>query len=158
MALKEGQQAPAFTLQGSDGKTHALDDYSGTRLVIFFYPKDSTPGCTKEACGFRDAYSELIDMGIKLLGVSKDSLKSHTNFIAKYELPFPLLSDPETKMLQDYAAWGEKKLYGKTSLGCIRSTVLIDKDRTVIKHWPKVAKAAEHPQQVLSYIRELVDA
>ncbi len=157
MALKEGQQAPAFTLQGSDSKSHSLSDYSGTRLVIFFYPKDSTPGCTKEACGFRDAYSELLDMGIKILGVSKDSLKSHTNFSAKYDLPFPLLSDPETKMLQDYAAWGEKKLYGKTSLGCIRSTVLIDKDGTVIKHWPKVAKAGEHPEQVLTYIRDLVN-
>ncbi len=155
MAIIEGRAAPDFSLRGSDGKEHNLRDYAGKKLLIYFYPKDNTPGCTKESCAFGDRHAELRSMGINLVGVSKDSLISHDKFISKFKLPFTLLSDPETTMMQAYDAWGEKKLYGKVSIGCIRSTVLIDQDGTVLKHWPKVLKAADHPQQVLEDIKEL---
>ena len=153
MAIIEGEKAPDFTLPGSDGKTHSLTDYVGKKLIIYFYPKDNTPGCTKESCAFAESYQELQELDVNLVGVSKDSLASHDKFIAKFGLPFVLLSDPETTMLQNYNAWGEKKLYGKVSLGCIRSTVIIDSDGTVLKHWPQVKKAAEHPQEVLEYLK-----
>ncbi|MDA3904105.1 MAG: peroxiredoxin [Desulfuromusa sp.] len=155
MAIKEGQMAPDFTLIGSDGKTHKLHDYAGKILIVYFYPKDNTPGCTKESCAFAEMYNELQALDINLLGVSKDSLTAHDKFISKFNLPFTLLSDPDKVMLQDYDAWGEKKNYGKVSMGCIRSTVLIATDGTVLKHWPIVKKAAEHPQQVLDFLKEL---
>ena len=153
MPSLEGKPAPDFNLPGSDGKTHSLKDYRGKKLILYFYPRDNTPGCTKEACGFRDLGAELAAQDAVVLGVSKDSLDSHDKFIAKFDLPFVLLSDPETEMMKSYRAWGEKKLYGKTSLGCIRSTLVIDTDGTVIKHWPKVKKAAEHPAEVLAFLR-----
>ncbi len=109
MAIIEGQAAPDFKLNGSDGKQHQLKDYAGKKLIIYFYPKDNTSGCTKEACAFGDMYHELGDMDVQLLGVSKDSLAAHDKFISKFDLPFTLLSDPDTTMMQDYAAWGEKK-------------------------------------------------
>ena len=120
--------------------------------MIYFYPKDNTPGCTKEACGFRDNYRELLDRGIVLLGVSKDSIASHNRFIGNQGLPFVLLSDPDAGMMQAYGAFGEKVLYGKRSLGTIRSTVVIGPDVVVRKHWAKVAKAEQHPAQVLEYL------
>jgi len=155
MAIIEGQPAPDFTLTGSDGKEHKLQDYTGKKLIVYFYPKDNTSGCTKESCAFSEMYAELQSMEVQLLGVSKDSLASHDKFIDKFNLPFTLLSDPDKVMLQDYDAWGEKKNYGKVSMGCIRSTVLIATDGTVIKHWAKVRKAADHPQQVLDYLKDL---
>ena len=151
----EGKKAPDFSLNGSDGKAHSLKDYEGQRVVIYFYPRDNTPGCTKEACGFRDLNKEITDQNTVVLGISKDSLVSHDKFIAKFELPFTLLSNPETEMMQQYGAWGEKKLYGKVSIGCIRSTVIVDEQGTVIKHWRRVPKAADHPQKVLEFIQSL---
>jgi peroxiredoxin Q/BCP len=148
----EGKKAPDFTLDGSDGKRHSLKDYSGRTVVIFFYPKDNTSGCTKEACGFRDEYRRLSEKNIVLLGVSKDSIASHTKFISTYRLPFILLSDPETTMMSAYAAFGEKVMYGKKTTGTIRSTVVIGPDGIVMKHWSKVAKADQHPAQVLEYL------
>jgi len=149
----EGQKAPGFTLEGSDGKQHSLEQYAGKIVVIYFYPRDNTPGCTKEACGFRDNYQELIDKGVVLLGVSKDSLATHGKFISNHSLPFVLLSDPDCSMMRAYGAFGEKVMYGKKTSGTIRSTVIIAPDGTVKKHWPKVAKADQHPAQVLEYLR-----
>jgi peroxiredoxin Q/BCP len=151
--LLEGQKAPDFTLEGSDGEQHSLQQYTGKTVVIYFYPKDNTTGCIKEACGFRDNYKELTGNGIVLLGVSKDSLASHNKFTSNYSLPFVLLSDPEATMMQAYGAFGEKTMYGKKTLGTIRSTVVISPDGTIIKHWPKIAKADQHPAQVLDYLR-----
>jgi len=153
MAILEGQKAPDFSLQGSDGKTHSLKDYAGRTLVIYFYPKDNTPGCTKEACTFRELSGELQQLDVTVLGVSKDSLASHDKFIAKFGLPFVLLSDPDTSMMQSYGAFGEKKLYGKVSLGTIRSTVVVGPDGTVLKHWPTVKKAETHPHDVLEFLK-----
>jgi len=155
MAITEGQAAPDFTLQGSDGKTHSLKDYAGRKLIIYFYPRDNTPGCTKEACAFGEMMKELQTLDAALLGVSKDSLSSHDKFIGKFGLPFNLLSDPDTTMMQAYDAWGEKKNYGKVSMGCIRSTVLIDANGRVLKHWKPVKNAAEHPRQVLDFLKSL---
>ncbi|QBG48744.1 peroxiredoxin [Verrucomicrobia bacterium S94] len=151
----EGKKAPAFTLEGSDGKKHSIEDYLGKRVVIYFYPRDNTPGCTKESCGFRDINQEISDLNTVVLGVSKDSLASHDKFIEKFNLPFTLLSDPETKMMEKYGAWGEKVLYGKKSIGCIRSTVIVDEKGKVIKHWKKVTKAEAHPAKVLEFLRNL---
>ena len=109
MAIKEGQPAPDFNLSGSDGKDHTLQDYRGKMLIVYFYPKDNTPGCTKESCAFGEMFSELQKRDINLLGISKDSLASHDKFIKKFNLPFTLLSDPDTVMLQDYDAWGKRK-------------------------------------------------
>ncbi|RNC66348.1 MAG: peroxiredoxin [Desulfuromonadales bacterium] len=149
----EGKKAPDFTLEGSDGKKHSLKEYAGKTVVIYFYPKDNTPGCTKEACGFRDLHQELVAKGVVLLGVSKDSLKSHDKFIRDFGLPFTLLSDPETTMMSAYGAFGEKVQYGKTTMGTIRSTVVVGPDGTVVKHWAKVAKAEAHPAQVLEFLK-----
>jgi peroxiredoxin Q/BCP len=152
MATMEGSKAPDFSLQGSDGKTHSLKDYAGKTLIIYFYPMDNTPGCNKEACNFRDLYDDLERRNVVLLGVSKDSLTSHDKFIRKFDLPFVLLSDPDCSMMQAYGAFGEKKLYGKTALGVIRSTVVVGPDGTVLKHWKPVKKADEHPQQVVDFL------
>ena len=148
----EGAKAPRFSLEGSDGKRHSLDEYRGKTVVIYFYPKDNTPGCTKEACGFRDSYRQLLDRGIVLLGVSKDSIPSHARFIGGHGLPFVLLSDPDAAMMQAYEAYGEKVMYGKKTVGTIRSTVVIGPDGVVRKHWTRVAKAEQHPAQVLEYL------
>ncbi|MGD0586148.1 MAG: peroxiredoxin [Oryzomonas sp.] len=147
----EGKKAPDFDLEGSDGKRHSLKEYAGKSVVLYFYPKDSTPGCTKEACGFRDDYKKLIDRGAVLLGVSKDSIASHGKFIAAQGLPFVLLSDPDTTMMQAYQAFGEKVMYGKKTTGAIRSTVVIGPDGVVRKHWARVAKAEQHPAEVLRF-------
>jgi peroxiredoxin Q/BCP len=148
----EGKPAPDFALEGSDGKTHRLGDYKGKTIVIYFYPKDNTSGCTKEACGFRDNFAILQDKGITILGVSKDSIASHGKFIGTYGLPFTLLSDPDTAMMQAYGAFGTKVMYGKETTGTIRSTVIVGPDGIVRKHWQKVAKADQHPAQVLDFL------
>ena len=149
----EGQKAPDFTLEGSDGAIHTLKQYAGKTVVIYFYPKDNTSGCTKEACGFRDRHTDLAEKNVVVLGVSKDSIASHGKFIANHHLPFVLLSDPDTAMMQSYGAYGEKVMYGKKTTGTIRSTVIIGADGIVRKHWTKVAKAEQHPDQVLDYLR-----
>jgi peroxiredoxin Q/BCP len=154
MASLEGKKAPDFELVGSDGKKHELRDYSGKTVVIYFYPKDNTPGCTKEACSFRDLHQDLQKMGVVLLGVSKDSLKSHDKFIRDFGLSFVLLSDPEATMMQAYGAFGEKVMYGKKTMGTIRSTVVVGPDGMVVKHWQTVKKAEEHPAAVVDFLRE----
>ncbi len=155
MASLEGKKAPAFELEGSDGTKHALADYAGRKVVLYFYPKDNTPGCTKEACGFRDVHQQIRDMDVVLFGVSKDSVKSHDKFIRDFGLPFTLLSDPEAKMMEAYGAFGEKVMYGKKTMGTIRSTVVIGPDGTVVKHWPAVKKAEDHPAEVLEFLRRM---
>jgi len=148
----EGKRAPEFVLEGSDGKRHSLREYAGKTIVIFFYPKDNTSGCTKEACGFRDGYSQLADKDTVLLGVSKDSIVSHDRFISSHNLPFTLLSDPDAAMMAAYGAFGEKLMYGKKTTGTIRSTVVIGPDGIIKKHWAKVANAELHPAQVFDYL------
>ncbi|OGU17091.1 MAG: peroxiredoxin [Geobacteraceae bacterium GWC2_53_11] len=149
----EGKKAPDFLLEGSDGRQHTLKQYAGKTVVVYFYPKDNTPGCTKEACGFRDNYQELMDGGVVVLGVSKDSVASHGKFISNHDLPFVLLSDPDCAMMRAYEAFGEKVMCGKVSTGTIRSTVIVGPDGVVQKQWAKVAKAEQHPDQVLAYLR-----
>ncbi len=154
MAIEEGKLAPAFTLADADGRRVALRSLRGRDVVVYFYPRDNTPGCTKEACGFRDLWSELEAAGVVVLGVSPDGAESHRRFVDKYQLPFTLLSDPDRKVMEKYGAWGEKVLYGKKTVGVIRSTVWIGADGKVRKHWRRVPKAADHPARVLAAIRE----
>jgi peroxiredoxin Q/BCP len=149
----EGKKAPAFALEGSDGKTHSLEDYKDKTVVLYFYPKDDTPGCTKEACGFRDRDANLKKAGVVVLGVSKDGTESHKKFIAKYKLPFVLLSDPKLDVMKKYGAYGKKMMYGKEVQGTIRSTVVIGPNGDVVKHWPTVKKAEGHPEEVLAYLK-----
>jgi peroxiredoxin Q/BCP len=152
--IVEGKPAPEFELLGSDGKAHNLAEYRGKNVIIYFYPRDNTPGCTKEACGFRDLQPELAGLNAVVLGVSKDSLKSHDKFIRDFGLPFTLLSDPELNMMKAYGAYGAKVMYGKPVEGVIRSTVIIAPDGKVLKHWQKVAKAETHPQEVVKFLKE----
>jgi peroxiredoxin Q/BCP len=154
MTKLEGRKAPAFDLERNDGKKHALEDYRGKTIVLYFYPKDDTPGCTKEACGFRDLTPALKESGTVVLGVSKDSNASHNKFAAKYKLPFVLLSDPQAEVMKKYGAFGKKMMYGKTVEGTIRSTVVIGPGGDVIKHWPAVKKAEAHPQEVLDFLEQ----
>ena len=149
----EGQKAPAFSLEGNDGKKHSLEDYRGKTVVLYFYPKDDTPGCAKQACGFRDSGSSLKESGAVVLGVSKDGIESHNKFAAKYKLPFTLLSDPKAEVMKKYGAFGKKLMYGKTVEGTIRSTVIIGTKGEVIKHWPAIKKAEAHPEEVLSFLK-----
>ena len=153
MANFEGKKAPTFNLEGNDGKKHLLEDYRGKTVVLYFYPKDDTPGCTKEACGFRDLGSSLKKSGAVVLGVSKDSIDSHNKFAGKYKLPFTLLSDPKAEVMKKYGAFGKKLMYGKTVEGTIRSTVVIGPKGEVIKHWSTVKKAEAHPEEVLSFLK-----
>jgi peroxiredoxin Q/BCP len=149
MAIQEGKAAPAFTLTNQDGEKISLHDLRGKDVILYFYPKDDTPGCTKEACGFRDFNKEIQALDAVILGVSPDSPESHQKFVDKYSLNFDLLSDPDKEMMSRYEAFGEKKLYGKTVQGVIRSTVWIGPDGKVRKHWRRVPKAADHPEKVL---------
>ncbi|NVN97900.1 MAG: peroxiredoxin [Geobacteraceae bacterium] len=151
--LTEGAVAPDFALLGSDGKVHSLKDYRGKTVVIYFYPRDNTPGCTKEACGFRDNHTLVLSLNAVVLGVSKDSMKSHDKFIKDFSLPFILLSDPELEMMKNYGAYGEKIMYGKPVNGVIRSTVVFGPDGVVQKHWKKVTKAETHPEDVIKYLQ-----
>ena len=152
--LTEGTVAPDFTLLGSDGKEHSLRAYRGKRVIIYFYPRDNTPGCTKEACSFRDSHTQIVSLNAVVVGVSKDSMKSHDKFIKDFSLPFTLLSDPDLEMMKNYGAYGEKIMYGKPVNGVIRSTVIINPDGVVQKHWKKVAKAESHPQEVIKYLQD----
>ena len=149
--LEIGTKAPAFTLPDQNGKVHSLSDYAGKKVILYFYPKDNTPGCTKQACGFADRYPQFLEKGAVVLGVSKDSVSSHKNFEQKYALPFPLLSDPEKEVIQAYDVWTEKKNYGKVSLGVVRTTYLIDENGIIIKAMGNV-KAAENPERMLELV------
>lgn len=152
--IEVGKKAPAFTLESSDGGKVKLSDFAGKPVVVYFYPRDNTPGCTVEAQDFRDAAPALKKLGAVVLGVSKDSIASHCKFRDKYELNFPLLSDPDGKVLEAYGAWGEKNMYGKKMMGIIRSTVLIGKDGKVAQHWPKVSVKG-HAAAVVDAIKAL---
>jgi peroxiredoxin Q/BCP len=153
-AVKEGARAPSFTLEDSVGQRVSLGDFKGQDVVVYFYPRDDTPGCTKEACGFRDLSKELQRAGVVVLGISADSPASHAKFAAKYKLPFRLLSDPERKVMEAWGAWGDKVMYGKKTKGVIRSTVWIGPDGVVRKHWARVKDATAHAAEVLEAIRE----
>lgn len=149
MAIMEGKAAPAFTLADSKGRKVSLADFAGKDVIVYFYPRDNTPGCTKEAQGFRDLWKKIQARRAVVLGISPDGAASHEKFICDHRLPFTLLSDPDKKVMQKYGAWGEKTLYGKKTMGVIRSTVWVGPDGKVRKHWARVAKAESHPAQVL---------
>lgn len=151
MAIEEGDKAPAFSLAGNDGKTHKLADHKGKRVVLYFYPRDMTPGCTTEACDFRDNLGRIAKAGAVVYGVSKDSLGSHDKFRDKHELNFTLLSDPDLRVHKAYGAWGEKTMYGKKTEGVIRSTFLIDDKGKLAKVWRHV-KATGHVGKVLEVL------
>jgi peroxiredoxin Q/BCP len=149
--LGEGIAVPDFTLKSDDGRMVSLSDFRGQKVVLYFYPKDDTPGCTKEACSFRDDYSDLAAAGAKVIGISPDTIQSPVKFQGKYELPFTLLSDPEHCVAEMFGAWGEKKNYGRTYMGIIRSTFVIDEEGKISKVFPKV-KPENHSQQVLAFL------
>ncbi|MEP6688161.1 MAG: peroxiredoxin [Gemmatimonadales bacterium] len=152
--LEPGTKAPTFTLTDAAGRKVSLEDLAGRHVILYFYPRDDTPGCTKEACGFRDGWEELKALGAVVLGVSADGAESHERFAAKYRLPFTLLSDPERQVMRAYGAYGEKTMYGRKVTGVIRSTVWIGPDGRVRRHWARVANAAAHPEKVLAALRE----
>ena len=153
MPIQEGKAAPAFSLPDAHGKKVALKDFKGKSVIVYFYPKDDTPGWTKEAVGFRDMYGEFQKLDTVILGISPDSEASHQKFIDKFKIPFPLLCDPEKKMMTQYEAFGEKNMYGKITMGVIRSTVWVGPDGKVKKHWRNVAMAADHPAKVLETLQ-----
>jgi peroxiredoxin Q/BCP len=147
-----GEQVMDFVLKDAKGTDVHLRDFAGKRKVIYFYPKDDTPGCTKEACGFRDVYSEIINRGAVVIGISADSIEKHQKFQKKYNLPFILLSDPDMKVIREFGAAGEKKMYGKTYFGILRSTFLLDEENRITYVFPKV-KPEEHAQEILSVLK-----
>ena len=146
--LEIGTKAPDFTLPDQNGNMHSLSEYRGKKVILYFYPKDNTPGCTKQACGFAERYPQFIEKGAVVLGISKDSVASHKKFEEKYGLPFTILSDPELVAIQAYDVWQEKKNYGKTYMGVVRTTYLIDEEGKIAKAFDKV-KAADNPEQML---------
>ncbi len=150
MSIEVGTAAPAFKLTDAHGKLISLADFKGKNVIVYFYPKDDTPGCTKQACGFRDNWSALEQKNVVVVGISTDDAASHTKFAEKYQLPFILLSDPERKVMAAYGAYGEKMMYGKKVTGVIRSTVWVDPAGLVKKHWARVANAELHPAAVLA--------
>ncbi len=152
--IEEGKKAPAFTLPADDGTKVKLADFAGKPVVLYFYPKDDTPGCTTQACAFRDAHAKVKEAGAVILGVSCDDRASHEKFRDKYELNFPLLSDVDHKVAEKYGAWREKNMYGKKSMGIQRSTFLIDAGGKVAKLWKRV-KVDDHDEQVLDALAEL---
>jgi peroxiredoxin Q/BCP len=154
MAIEVGRPAPAFTLPDQTGTPVSLESLRGQDVILYFYPKDDTPGCTREACGFRDLSGDLEQAGAVVLGVSPDQAPSHERFRGKYGLPFRLLSDPEKSTLTAYGAYGAKTAYGKTTVGVIRSTVWIGPDGAVKQHWARVADAGAHPAEVLAAVRQ----
>ncbi len=152
--LEVGKKAPAFTLEDQKGKQHALKDYLGKWVLIYFYPKDNTPGCTTQACALRDNYSDYKKLKAVVLGISKDSVESHEKFAKKFALPFPILADPSTKMIDKYGAWQEKSMFGKKYMGIQRMSYLIDPKGKVAKVYPK-AKPLGHALDVLKDLQEL---
>ena len=146
--LEVGTKAPDFTLPDQNGNRHSLSDYRGKKVILYFYPKDNTPGCTKQACGFAERYPQFTEKGAVILGISKDSVASHKKFEEKYGLPFTLLADPDLVVIQAYDVWKEKMNYGKVSMGVVRTTYLIDEEGKIAKAFDKV-KAADNPEQML---------
>lgn len=146
--LEIGDKMPEFTLQDQDGNIHSSSEYLGKKTVVYFYPKDSTPGCTAEACDIRDNYERFLSLGYNVIGVSKDSVASHRKFADKYSLPFTLLSDPTTEMLQAFGSWGEKKMCGKVSIGTLRTTFIFDENGIVVDVIKKV-DTKNHTAQIL---------
>ena len=151
--LQPGTKAPDFTLPDQNGTMHSLKDYRGKKVILYFYPKDNTSGCTKQACGFSERYPHFREKGVEILGVSKDSVESHKRFEEKYGLAFTLLADPERKVLEAYDVWKEKTNYGKVSMGVVRTTYLIDEKGVIIRAQDKV-KAADNPEEMLQVISE----
>ena len=149
--LEIGTKAPEFTLPDQNGQLHSLADYAGKKIILYFYSKDMTSGCTKQACGFAELYPQFLEKDAVVLGVSKDSVDAHKRFEEKYGLPFTLLSDTEKIAIQAYDVWKEKKNYGKVSLGVVRTTYLIDENGVIVKAMDKV-KAAENPAQMLEVL------
>ncbi len=152
--LEAGDRAPLFTLKDQDGTKVALRDLKGTPVVLYFYPKDDTPGCTTQACGIRDRWAEFEAAGATVLGISPDPVESHDAFRRKYDLPHTLLSDPSHTVMEKYEAWGEKNMYGKKTVGVIRSTVLVGADGRIVRRW-KRAQAKTHAEAVLKALAEL---
>ena len=150
--LQVGMQAPAFTLADKDGKMVSLSDFLGKKVVLYFYPKDNTPGCTRQACAFASAYSEFEKKNAVVIGISKDSVSSHEKFAEKYNLPFILLSDPDLQAIRAYGVWQEKKPYGKTSMGVVRTTFIIDEQGKILKVMPKV-KPDTNATEVLDILK-----
>jgi peroxiredoxin Q/BCP len=153
MLLQEGTMAPDFRLPADGGGEVSLSDYRGKKVVLYFYPKDDTPGCTTEACNFRDDYSQLLAAGAAVVGISPDTVQSHDKFKSKYSLPFALLSDADHQVAETYGAWGEKKMFGKTYEGVLRSTFIIDEEGKISKVFAKV-KPKNHSEEVLAALRE----
>lgn len=153
--LETGTKAPDFSLPDQDGVMHSLSRYRGKKVILYFYPRDNTPGCTKQACGFRDLYPQFTEKSAVVLGVSKDSVASHKKFQEKYQLSFPILSDTELQVIQAYDVWKEKKLYGKVSMGVVRTTYLIDENGIISKAFGKV-KAAQNPEQMLEELNDII--
>ena len=149
--LETGIKAPDFTLLNQDGESVTLSQYLGKKVILYFYPKDNTPGCTKQACGFAQLYPDFNEKGAVILGVSKDSVKSHKKFQEKYQLPFTLLSDPELQVIQAYDVWQEKNMYGKKVMGVVRTTYLINEEGIIEKAYTKV-KAAQNPEDMLEVL------
>lgn len=147
-----GSSAPAFELQNHEGQTVSLTQFEGQKVFLYFYPKDDTPGCTTEACGLRDVYDDILDLGCVVLGISPDGIKSHGRFREKYDLPFYLLADEDHQTCERYDAWGEKKMYGRTYMGVKRISYLIDEYGNVLHAWPKVSPA-KHAAEVLEVLR-----
>ncbi len=151
--LEEGKKAPDFTAKDQNGNKVKLSDHKGKRVVLYFYPKDDTPGCTKQACSLRDGFAQLMKEKITVLGVSIDDEKSHQKFIAKYDLPFDLIADTDKTIVEKYGVWGEKSMYGKKYMGTLRKTFLIDEDGNIVKIFDKV-KVGEHADEVLAAFGE----
>ncbi len=149
--LEIGTKAPAFTLPDQNGTEHSLEDYRGRKVILYFYPKDNTAGCTKEACSFADRYPQITEKGAVVLGVSKDPVSSHKKFEEKYSLPFTLLSDPDAEVIRAYDVWKEKSMYGRKYMGIERSTYLIDENGIILKAYQKV-KPADHAENILQDI------
>lgn len=149
--LEVGTKAPDFELPDQNEEMHKLSDYAGKKVILYFYPKDNTPGCTKQACGFAQLYPDFNEKGAVILGVSKDSVKSHKKFQEKYQLPFTLLSDPELQVIQAYDVWKEKNMYGKKVMGVVRTTYLINEEGIIEKAYTKV-KAAQNPEDMLEVL------
>ena len=149
--LETGTKAPEFTLPDQNGQMHTLSEYKGQKVILYFYPKDNTAGCTKQACGFAERYPQFQEKGAVVLGISKDSVASHKKFEEKYGLPFILLSDTELTAIKAYDVWKEKKNYGKVSMGVVRTTYLIDEQGMIVKAMDKV-KAADNPQEMLDQL------
>lgn len=153
--LDVGDPAPPFTLPDQSGHTVSLSDYAGQPVLLYFYPKDGTPGCTTQACHVRDHWQDFQDRGVAVLGVSPDPVESHRAFTSDHALPHPLLSDPEHQVMEAYEAWGEKNMYGRISVGPIRSSVLVGPDGRIVKRWKRV-QAAKHAEQALKAIDNLL--